>query len=252
MERDFSQELKSLQQNEIPNLWDRIEAGLPEKKKNAAFTVTWQKWAPVAAACLCLAVVLSVLVMQTGFIDPQGRNDFAATGDAAAEVTEEAAESGVADGCAEADGADAAGGIAAADESDTAAEQSENLTESAVLADDMQETEAAGQEEGGSLDGQLLQGITVQILEAETIDGENFYRALILQSDDEAVLKEGAEIEITDDGETQYDVRFAPREEKRLKEGECYEVSLRHEADGQEENGLSKQTAKYILVTAAK
>lgn len=288
MERDFRQELKRSQQSEIPDLWNRIEAGLPEKKKNAAYSLPWHKWAPVAAACLCLAVVFPVLVMQNG--KRSGKmSDSAGVPEMANEmaVQEGSAMSGAMQDGAEADGAmqeEAAadeavqgGGLTAPDAADrpdgmeeagapdTAgnkkASDSVDLpagqTESASSADSIQESagEEVRLEKDGSFDGladgQLLQGMTVQILETGTSEGENFYRALIIRADEEALLAEGAEIEMTDDAGTQYELLTGPREEERLKEGGRYEVSLRYEADGHTDSGPSQQTGRFVLVTAA-
>ncbi len=81
MERDFEQEFRQLKQSEIPDLWDRIEAGLSEKKNmtnvsqnkilpdtNIEENVSggqivkkqfaWRRWGTLAAACLCVIIIL--------------------------------------------------------------------------------------------------------------------------------------------------------------------------------------------------
>lgn len=77
MERDFEQEFRELKQSEIPDLWNRIESGLSEKnavilapqpipqKKSA-----WRKWGTLAAACLCVVIILpafSLLIRNKSF-----------------------------------------------------------------------------------------------------------------------------------------------------------------------------------------
>ncbi len=61
MVRDFEQEFIELKQNEIPDLWNRIEAGLSEKKvtasvpekENTSFKkINWRRWGTLAEACL--------------------------------------------------------------------------------------------------------------------------------------------------------------------------------------------------------
>lgn len=62
MERDFEQEFKQLKQDEIPDLWNRIEAGLSEKQPvKAAPKIVWRKWAALAAAIVCLIIVLPAI-----------------------------------------------------------------------------------------------------------------------------------------------------------------------------------------------
>ena len=84
MERDFEKEFKQLKQSEVPDLWNRIEAGLTPKnivsneletsfiqpdaksnekspEKNPGRMVRARKWALLAAACLCLLIILPAL-----------------------------------------------------------------------------------------------------------------------------------------------------------------------------------------------
>jgi len=62
MERDFEQEFRELKQNEIPDLWNRIEAGLSEKNDSQKGTIkkrsVWGKWGMLIAACACAVMVL--------------------------------------------------------------------------------------------------------------------------------------------------------------------------------------------------
>ena len=74
MERDFEREFKELKQSEIPDLWNRIEAGLSEKKnvillsQNTVVTdnrnpvrkkrSSFRKWGTLIAACLCIFLIM--------------------------------------------------------------------------------------------------------------------------------------------------------------------------------------------------
>lgn len=81
MERDFEREFKELKLNEIPDLWGRIEAGLSEKRPAAGVSpsialsagkykarkrIVWRKWGTLAAACLCVAIILPALSFVIG------------------------------------------------------------------------------------------------------------------------------------------------------------------------------------------
>ena len=70
MERDFKQEFIELKQNEIPDLWNRIEAGLSEKKVTASVPekaessfkkINWRRWGTLAAACLCVVIIIPAI-----------------------------------------------------------------------------------------------------------------------------------------------------------------------------------------------
>lgn len=88
MERDFEREFRELKQNEIPDLWNRIEAGLSEKKNMTQVSqniiaidhapgagrgrfekndfekgdtknpFAWRKWGTLIAACVCVVIIL--------------------------------------------------------------------------------------------------------------------------------------------------------------------------------------------------
>lgn len=73
MGRDFEQEFRELKQSEIPDLWNRIEAGLSEKtnmthvsgnaitvekgRRNIRKRFSWRKWGTLIAACLCVIII---------------------------------------------------------------------------------------------------------------------------------------------------------------------------------------------------
>lgn len=72
MVRDFEHEFIEFKQNEIPDLWNRIEAGLSEKKvtasvpekENTSFKkINWRRWGTLAAACLCAAIIIPAISM---------------------------------------------------------------------------------------------------------------------------------------------------------------------------------------------
>lgn len=57
--KNLEQEYKNSQQEEMPDLWDRIEAGLPEKKK-PVFFMSANRYLGIAAAAAALLLVVSV------------------------------------------------------------------------------------------------------------------------------------------------------------------------------------------------
>lgn len=71
MSKDFEQAYKELAQNEIPDLWDRIEAGLREKstpekandKLRKAKKAYWMPYAKTAAAVLCVALTIPAAIL---------------------------------------------------------------------------------------------------------------------------------------------------------------------------------------------
>ena len=243
MERDFELEYRELKQNETPDLWNRIEAGLSEKKIAAVplenesksidierFVVKkqtpWKRWGLLAAACLCVVIIFpAVMIGLIGSSKSHSSNsaDTAASTDrmesststdaaaaeafdtAPAEVTEEE----------KADAGSMAGG------SETAAIEDAEASAEA-------ETEAVMPE---LTDGQILTGAVVQILQADETGEETVYQTVVLEADTDAVLESGMQIELICNDETQYDFVRGPREEKGLKKEEAYEVSLQYEQD---------------------
>lgn len=108
MSRDFEKEYIELAQNEIPDLWDRIEAGLtektvpePPKTDKPKMIVFRKRYAGFAAALLCAAVVIPAWIL-TGQMNKSAAFDTAAqeeSGGAAEEVCEAAQEDVTEEAC---------------------------------------------------------------------------------------------------------------------------------------------------------
>lgn len=67
MSKDLEKEYQKLMTEDLPDLWDRIDAGLEPKQpavKKISLWRTYRTWGTVAAAVLCLAVIGPVLFMQ--------------------------------------------------------------------------------------------------------------------------------------------------------------------------------------------
>lgn len=170
MERDFEQEFKELKQSEIPDLWNRIEAGLSEKKnvtyasgnimtvpdkiavengnRSAEKRFSWRKWGTLIAACLCVAIIFpafSLLVRNKSY--PESTSGATACDTAAGAAVDAAAEENTWDAGAEegawdmpeaaaeetTDGASDAGGTkpgVPADDAAAEAQTSENAEDS--------------------------------------------------------------------------------------------------------------------------
>lgn len=91
MERDFEREFRELKQNEIPDLWNRIEAGLSEKndfvKEDTKKPFAWRKWGTLIAACICVVIILpafSLLIRDKSY-SGSGSDTAANTAEAIAE-----------------------------------------------------------------------------------------------------------------------------------------------------------------------
>lgn len=78
MERDFEQEFRQLKQDEIPDLWNRIEAGLSEKQPSAK-KIAWGKWATLAAAIVCCIIAIPAISLTIGRSVSQSDSSMAAT-----------------------------------------------------------------------------------------------------------------------------------------------------------------------------
>ncbi|MCH5255409.1 MAG: hypothetical protein J1F41_10835, partial [Lachnospiraceae bacterium] len=87
-------------------------------------------------------------------------------------------------------------------------------------------------------DGQVLEGIVLQITEAENTNASVSYQAVVVQADVDGILASDITIEIICNNDTEYTFPRGLREDQALKKGEDYEVSLRYD------NG------EFVVVTA--
>ena len=264
MERDFELEYRELKQNETPDLWNRIEAGLSEKKIAAVplenesksvdierFVVKkqtpWKRWGLLAAACLCVVIIFPA--MMAGLIGSSKSSRSTDTASGAAEMN---TSSSAAASSEPAEAFDTASDNAAAEEGkvepeyteSTAADAGSSMAGGSETAA-MEDTEASEEESAEAAapeisDGQILEGAVVQILQVDETGEETIYQAVVLEADTDAVMESGMQIELICDDETQYDFISEPREEKELKKEETYEVSLQYELD------------RFVVLTAAK
>ncbi len=255
MERDFELEYRELKQNETPDLWNRIEAGLSEKKiaavplENESKSIDieryvvkkqtpWKRWGLLAAACLCVVIIFPAVM--AGLIGSSKSHSSGADTSASTELMEaettsdsaaafntapaEAAEEGKAESeyteSAAANGETADAGSMAG-ESETAASEDAETSEEPKAEAVMPEIS----------DGQILEGAVVQILQVDETEEETVYQSVVLEADADAVMEAGMQIELICNDETQYDFVREPREEKGLKKEETYEVSLQYEQD---------------------
>lgn len=87
MSKDLEKEYKALMNSEVPDLWARIEAGIDEKnvftkQGKAPKRFRYGVWGTVAAACLCVAVAVPVMMQAS-----KGKTDnMTAVPEAAAEA----------------------------------------------------------------------------------------------------------------------------------------------------------------------
>ena len=264
MERDFELEYRELKQNETPDLWNRIEAGLSEKKIAAVplenesksidierFVVKkqtpWKRWGLLAAACLCVIILFPAVM--AGIIGPSKSNSSGSSDSAA---STDLMESYASADTAAAEAFDTVPDNAAAEEGKAEPEYTESTTAdmgssmaggsetAAMEATEASEDEAEEAEAPEISDGQILEGAVVQILQVNETGEETVYQAVVLEADTDAVMESGMQIELICDDETQYDFISEPREEKKLKKEESYEVSLQYEQD------------RFVVLTAAK
>ena len=251
MERDFELEYRELKQNETPDLWNRIEAGLSEKKiaavpsENESKSIdiehfvmkkqtTWKRWGLLAAACLCVVIIIpAVMAGLIGSSKSTSRNSSGA--DTASGAADMNTSSSAAASAELAEAFDTAPDNAAAEEEKAEAEYTESTTDDAgssmaggsetAAAENAEASEEAAAD--GAVpeisDGQILEGAVVQILQVDETGEETVYQAVVLEADTDAVMESGMQIELICNDETQYDFIREPREEKGLKKEETYE-----------------------------
>lgn len=198
MERDFEQEFRQLKQNEVPDLWNRIEAALPEKKiaaipleENKPIPVgryvpkkrmSWRNLGIIIAACLCVVILLPVMLIHlsgsgggadTSAADESGAAQWENSSSAAGEATEDAAA-----GESAAEGAD--GEMSG---EDAGAEEMEG--------GNADNGEMSGQSVPDLEDGEILEDVVVEILHVDLSGDEILYEALVVQEDSNAVIRSG-------------------------------------------------------------
>ncbi len=298
MKRDFEREFKELKLSEVPDLWNRIEAGLSDKKivssvsDAAAISVNrysfgkravWRKWGTLAAACVCVALIIPAISVVIGNLGGRKSNYSGASYAPAADnsmndstpnmtaSSEMAADEGMADasGMAPSENAAAAPEIMEDAEAENM-ENSKNVTQSsekegasavtngepASKEDSLkkQESDSALSEAeenvamadyaiyAGLENGQVLDGVVIEVAEASISGEEVIYSAIIKRSDEDGLLNAGAELNIVCNSDTSYDFAHKVREKKVLKTGESYEVSLRYEIN----DSNSQSTGAYV------
>lgn len=88
MNKNFEDAYVAEVQQNIPDLWNRIECSLPEKvsvQKKKKKTYTWIKWASLAAACL-LVLMIAPAVIGIGLVGTVMNEETAAADTAAPEI----------------------------------------------------------------------------------------------------------------------------------------------------------------------
>ena len=269
MERDFELEYSELKQNETPDLWNRIEAGLSEKKiaavppENESKSIDiersavkkqtpWKRWGLLAAACLCVVIIFPAVMI--GLTDSHKSNSNS-SGSADSAASTELRESSTSTDAAAAEAFDTAP-AEAAEEGKAETGYTENSatdvgtadagsmaggSESSAMEDTETSEEAETEAEAPEIsDGQILMGAVVQILQVDETGEETIYQAVVLETDTDAVMESSMQIELICNDGTQYDFIREPREEKGLKKEETYEVSLQYEQN------------RFIVLTVAK
>lgn len=231
MSKNFEKEYKELAQNEIPDLWDRIEAGLKEKsapenstKNKTKIMVIFKRYAGLAAAILCVAIIIpaSILISQSGGKSYTSEAYDTAIDEATydvAEAAEEAAEaetdeSTEAAGTETDEGTEVAGIKEAATEMyDTSEESSaEEMNREAAVAESESYADAAAgvaedlmsdKEEQKQAENSVIENVIVQVTtENNDVYGEGgkplggTVYTVIICKDASGTFKEGEQIEI--------------------------------------------------------
>ncbi|MCH5255973.1 MAG: hypothetical protein J1D87_01720 [Lachnospiraceae bacterium] len=318
MKRDFELEFKDLKLNEVPDLWSRIEAGLSEKNlmapvlanskgtSNAYKSIKrprWRVWGTLAAACLCVAVIIPALSLVIGNLGGR-RNSYSGSASPAAdnglsgiagsdagesadaavgsnmtpasEMMTNAEEELNSNMIAEAEASDMEENVVrsesegAMDAQDNTTRSQTSMADTAEIENDSASSEASKEEykqmkDAASDDlsvilenGQILDGVVIEILQGSVSGKEVTYKAVVRQQDDNGFLNDGMEISIICNADTQYDFDVSSRTKKALKVKESYEVSLRYEQndDIKINKGGSAQSAdifengRFIVISA--
>lgn len=225
MNRDFEQEYKELAKTEVPDLWNRIEAGLaekstPESRPKSVVIPFVKRYAALVAALLCAVIVIPVFGIMKQAVGG-GKSGSAAMEKSAdmeaptAEATEEQ-EAGAMEMSAEAEAAEAdiyaeaeapaaetkgeeVADIMQDDFSNKVMEKQEELKNSTEEARDMAED---GIRDSEASKKQVLTHVIVEVTAAEdymygeTIEEMGTLYTAIVQEEPEGTLAEGEEIAI--------------------------------------------------------
>ncbi|MDE5866794.1 MAG: hypothetical protein K2H31_09380, partial [Lachnospiraceae bacterium] len=237
MERDFKQEFIELKQNEIPDLWNRIEAGLSEKKVTASVPekaessfkkINWRRWGTLAAACLCVVIIIPAISMIIGNDESPSYSNSQSGGN----MSNSTAMDYEAEDCAtsdepkmnesDSDGASTANavGMHSADSGSTSMAsdwdnsddgalgdmemlQESSNAESPSEAENASETAKTDEEaqlenikEPDLKNGQIIENVIVQIVDTELSGEEIIYQAIVLEPDADAIFTKNMQIEI--------------------------------------------------------
>ncbi len=201
MNKIFEKEYRNKIQDEMPDLWSRIEEGLIEKKEEKkVFEFPAKtgrskilKYSGFAAACICLAIVLPVFIFtekkygdkssSTGIIESAENMEFDALSDADGSATEEPA---IAEGPAIA----AEEELAIAEEpaaEELAAEETTELSEAAP--------EEMAAEDAGAIETKYMK----VSIHGHTQSESSFLYEMIVEEDNNDEFESGTEIEMEAD-----------------------------------------------------
>lgn len=250
--KNLENEYRKMIQQETPDLWNRIEAGLTEKKEiteTAEITETTDaeeksavikrsvwiravRYSGIAAACLCgviiiPAIALSLLTGESGStkMAAAGATEEAVEAAFAEEVVEEAAEAAeIAEGMEITDGLNISDGMETAEGTDTAG-AIENAgihagSKSINTAGENRETEDAVCGTVVLADGSAIENIKVRILKTDELKYHITYKASV-EEDASGVFDRGEEIEFIGEKSLQ----------EILEEEKAYQVTLIYESD---------------------
>lgn len=226
--KSFEQEYRKMLQEELPDFWSRIEAGIAEREKRLSGMADWRgmlpeeegntlfgqeeaqiqprefsrrssllkKYSLLAAACLCMAVVVPVLY---GGLADRLPGKGAASAETAAPMEIPASE--------EMPVSEETSGISGSLEESAPAGREEAVEEGYMLS-------GPGEEIPGLADGTVIPGMEVRILEASQMKYHTVYRAEVRKGND--IFSAGEELEIlAEEGQGE-----------PLAEGEAYCVDL--------------------------
>ncbi len=259
--KNFEKEYKEMIQEEMPDLWGRIEAGLVEKTPIKKAALEWNetfvkeevwmeqgalrkkagidrkgwKYSGLAAACLCGVIVLPaiLLTIRDGAFKAAGEvgADFAAGTEApmeaAAEETTEVTTQ-VSEGTTRKEATGTVDGVSTETRTEEAAETAGGSGMSAKMQETADTSKAVVQDRDIFTNGTIITDLVVRITEAEPLNYHTIYRAVV-ERDKNGIF------------ETEEMVEFLAidSEDTQLKVGESYTVTL--EYDGQSEIPLHLQ-----------